>query len=535
MQLKGLRVLLPRHELQLLQSIRDHYVQLESSTAQRASYAQPSEERGSLTITDCPLLGGSVLYTAFLGPLSKFPGPRLRALTPLPDLLTVCSGNDAEAAIRLHASYGPVVRVAPNKLSFAGGRSWKEIHGFRKPGEAPILKDHTRYSKPFNGVASLVTETDPAVHARQRKLLSHSFADRTLKELEPLLQHWITLFRCKLEERMRSGEKVDLVKWFNCTTFDIMGDLAFNESLGMLENGEYSDWVKAIFGSVKVLTLIRAVKTTHWLVDMLANEFLVKSPRVQKQGALHWNYAKQRVDRRLARRPERTDLWTNIVKKRDEGEDGLSTEEQYSNASAFMIAGTETTATALSGTVYYLLRNPRYMEKLVQEIRTAHKRPDEITMESTQQLKYQAVLKEGLRMYPPVPIALPRIIPKDGVIIEGEFVPGGTVVGVDQMAVHRSEALYHQPNEFRPERWLAEDPTYQNDCLTSMEPFSTGSQNCIGKNLAWHEMRLILAATLHNFDLHLCEESEDWEKQKVYTFWEKIPLWVTLTPAQQKE
>ncbi|GIZ44446.1 hypothetical protein CKM354_000764300 [Cercospora kikuchii] len=505
MQLIRLRELLQRRVLQLLQFIRDHYAQPKSSTAQPASYAQCSRDRDSLANTGCPLLG-------------------------------VCSGNDAEVAVRLHTKYGPVVRVAPNKLSFAGERSWKDIYGFRKPGEAPILKDHTRYSKPFNGVGSLVTEIDPAVHARQRKLLSHSFADRNLKELEPLLQQWITLFRCKLEERMRSGENVDLVKWFNCTTFDIMGDLAFNESLGMLENGEYSDWVKAIFGSVKTITIIRAVKIIHWLVNTLADEFLVKSPKVQKQGAVHWNYAKQRVDRRLAKRPKRTDLWTNIVKKRDEGEDGLSTEEQYSNASTFMIAGTETTASALSGTIYYLLRNPAYMDRLVQEIRTSHKRPDDITMENTQQLKYlQAVLKEGLRMYPPVPTALPRIIPKSGVTIDGEFVPEGTVVGVHQMALHRSEALFYKANEFRPERWLGEDPAYQNDCLTSIEPFSTGPRNCIGKNLAWHEMRLILATTLYHFDLHLCEESGDWEKQKVYTFWEKIPLWVTLTPAQQKE
>lgn len=176
------------------------------------------------------------------------------------------------------------------------------------------------------------------------------------------------------------------------------------------------------------------------------------------------------------------------------------------------------------------------MARLVQEIRAAHTKPDEITMESTQQLKYlQAVLKEGLRMYPPAPTALPRIIPKGGAIVGDEFIPEGTVVGVHPTALNRSEALFHKPNEFRPERWLGEDSAYQNDCLTSIEPFSTGPRNCIGKNLALHEMRLILATTLYHFDLHLCEESADWGKQKVYLLWEKIPLWVTLTPAQQKE
>ncbi|KAF2210335.1 hypothetical protein CERZMDRAFT_113284 [Cercospora zeae-maydis SCOH1-5] len=479
---------------------------------------------------------GSILYTAFLGPLSKFPGPRLRALSPLPDTLAICSGKEAEAATQLHAKYGPVVRVAPNKLSFAGEKSWKEIYGFRKPGEAPILKDRVWYMTPFNGVASVISESDPAAHARQRKLLSHSFADRTLKELEPLLQQWVTLFRSKLEERTHKGEKVDMVKWYNWTTFDIMGDLSFNEDLGMLETGEYSDWVKAVFRNVKGGAFIRAVKKLHWLLNLLADEFLVKNEKIQKQAALHWNYSKQRVDRRLAKRPERTDLWTKFIEKQGREGVSLSMEEHYSNAAVFMLAGTETTATALSGTTYYLLRNPTYMNRLVQEIRAAHNSRDDITMESLQHLRYlQAVLQEGLRMYPPVPIALPRVIPKGGATLEGRLVPEDTVVGVSQMALHRSAALFHNPDEFRPERWLGEDPIYEHDCLNSIEPFSTGPRNCLGKNLAWHEMRLILATTLYNFDLHLCDESEGWAEQKVYVLWEKIPLWVRLSPVQQKE
>ncbi|KAM3420686.1 hypothetical protein BST61_g3940 [Cercospora zeina] len=479
---------------------------------------------------------GSILYTAFLGPLSKFPGPRLRALSPLPDATAIWSGKDAEAVTQLHAKYGPVVRLGPNKLSFIGEKSWKEIYGFRKPGEPPILKDKGWYMKPFNGVDSVVGEANPAAHARQRKLLSHSFADRTLKDLEPILQRWVTLFRSKLEDRMHRGEKLDMVKWYNCTTFDIMGDLSFNEDLGMLETGEYSEWVKAVFLNVKGGTFIRTVKKVHWLLNVLADQFLVKNQGLQKQAAMHWNYSKQRVDRRLAQRPERTDLWTKFIEKPGREGDGLSMGEHYSNASVFMLAGTETTATALSGTTFYLLRNPTYMNRLVQEIRSAHNSRDDITMESVQHLRYlQAVLQEGLRMYPPVPIALPRVTPKGGAILEGTFVPEDTIVGVPQQALHRSSALFHNAHEFRPERWLGEDPVYKDDCLNSIEPFSTGPRNCLGKNLAWHEMRLILATTLYNFDLHLCEESENWTDQKVYTLWEKIPLWVRLSPAQQEE
>lgn len=75
----------------------------------------------------------SAFYIAFLGPLRKYPGPPLRALSEYPLLLSLWRGNEARDYVALHAKYGPVVRVAPNKLSYAGGaQAHKDIYGFRK-------------------------------------------------------------------------------------------------------------------------------------------------------------------------------------------------------------------------------------------------------------------------------------------------------------------------------------------------------------------------------------------------------------------
>src|ERR1700755_639339 len=96
---------------------------------------------------------------------------------------------------------------------------------------------------------------------------------------------------------------------------------------------------------------------------------------------------------------------------RDE-KSGLTRQEMYSNASLFMIAGTETTATELSGMTYYLLKNPDKLKNLTDEIRGAFASDADITMERVAQLKYvQAVVEEGLRLYPPVANGLPRIVP----------------------------------------------------------------------------------------------------------------------------
>lgn len=81
---------------------------------------------------------------------------------------------------------------------------------------------------------------------------------------------------------------------------------------------------------------------------------------------------------------------------------GMSIEELQETCNALMLGGSETTASLLSGTVYYLLKNPEKLAKLNNEIRSAFKNADEITIVSTNRLTYQAaVVEEGLRIFPP--------------------------------------------------------------------------------------------------------------------------------------
>lgn len=91
-----------------------------------------------------------------------------------------------------------------------------------------------------------------------------------------------------------------------------------------------------------------------------------------------------------------------------------------------MIAGTETTATLLSGLTYELLMHPDIMKKLVAEVRSAFTTSEEISMEAIAKLPYmKACISEAFRMYPPVPVGLPHLTPADGSTICGHFVPPG--------------------------------------------------------------------------------------------------------------
>ena len=176
---------------------------------------------------------------------------------------------------------------------------------------------------------------------------------------------------------------------------------------------------------------------------------------------------------------------------------------------------------------FFLLHSPEHLSKLKAEIQGAFNTSEDFTLESLARLKYlNAVLQEGLRLYPPVPVGMPRRTPPAGATICGEYVPGDVAVAVHQFATFRSEAHFTRPTEFLPERWLG-DPAFQDDNHAALEPFSVGPRNCLGKNLAWHELRMILATVLMNFDLSLAKQSNDnWlVEQKSYLLWEKNPLW----------
>jgi hypothetical protein len=186
----------------------------------------------------------------------------------------------------------------------------------------------------------------------------------------------------------------------------------------MLQNSKYIPWVATTFASLKAATLLQVVSSlpiVSGLVNLLLGGFIGHMREV------HYKYSADRVDRRLATQTDRPDIWSLVLRK---GENALSLDEMHSNADLFMIAGTETTASVLSGLVYFLLLNPEKMETLKEEIRGAFKSRQDINMGSLSQLKYlQACIEEALRLYPPAPTGLPRLTPPGGTAICGEWVP----------------------------------------------------------------------------------------------------------------
>lgn len=472
------------------------------------------------------------IYRVYFHPLSRFPGPKSAAFTRLGDLKAIYTGTVHRRIARLHDQYGDIVRFSPNEISFRDPQAWKDIYGYGSkgtPGSAPP-KYWTRYGKSANGAESLVNVQSPIEHGRMRRIFNPAFSDRALKQQEPLFIKYANQLVQVAKDGLAkdANHKFDVVSLYNFTTFDVMGDLTFGEPLHMLDKNEYDPWVAIIFTSIKTATKISVMISYPLLSEAFK---LVFGPLMYKKRMEHFNHSVERVSKRLekGRSTEGVDLW-DLVLKQEDGR-GLSRAEMDANSSLFMMAGTETTATVLSGFTFLVLKNPDVLKKLTEEIRGAFSSSDEMSMEHLAALPYlNACLKETLRRYPPVVTGLPHFTPPDGSTICGQFVPPGTIVSAPHLAIYSSAKYFKDPLEFRPERWTG-DERYADDNRAAMQPFSVGARDCLGKNMAQHEMRLIAAKMFYNFDFELCPESDTWSDQYTFILWEKHPLMVRLRPV----
>ncbi|GME31502.1 Cytochrome P450 [Neofusicoccum parvum] len=472
----------------------------------------------------------SAIYNIYFHPLSKFPGPKLAAANGLTYWAVSWSGNLVYWLRDLHAKYGEVVRYGPNKLSYISPGAWKDIYGHRIGGRKANPKDTRFYPAELNGHRSLVNEKDDMQHGRIRRIFAYAFSDRALKEQESLIKRYADQLMDNIHRFIEEDANIelDLLKLYNCTTFDIMGDLAFGEPLGLLEHSEYSPWVQGIFGGIKAGDMLR-ITVEYPILGKIAEHFVPRQLKAKQKE--HFQFSTDRVNRRLEKGSNKPDFWTLILRQPEGSR--LSIEDMHANSSLFMIGGTETTATLLSGLTFYLLQNADKLQKLVEEVRTSFTSEDQLTIENLQKLKYMwACFEEALRMYPPAPSGLPREVAEGGNVICGRWVPETASVSVTQYAAFRSPLNFKDPDSFIPERWFP-DTGFDDDRKEVFQPFSFGPRNCLGKkSLAYHEMRLLFSKTLWHFDLELCPQSESWTNQKAYTIWEKHPLMVKFKPAR---
>lgn len=350
------------------------------------------------------------------------PGSKFCAASNVPYLCAVVKGDAVSWIRSQHDQYGEVIRIGTNKLSYISPQAWKDVFGHRTGGRLENSKDTKFYSPGWEGEHNIISVWDSQEHGRLRKIFSNAFSDKALRLQEPLIRTYVDKLVRTLDDAARSPDSStatqDLVKLYNCTTFDIIADLVLGKPLGLLDSSELSPWVEAVFNNMRMVA-IGGLMLEYPLLARIIKYFTPRSLREQQE--LHHKHTNDRVDERLRSSDERPDIWNLVLQKAD---GKLSLSQMYSNASVFMVGGSETTATLMSGLTYLLLQNPEKLQKLVAEVRGLSK--DQLTFECLAHLRYlQACFEETLRLYPPVPTALPREIPKGGNAICGDWIPEG--------------------------------------------------------------------------------------------------------------
>lgn len=141
----------------------------------------------------------------------------------------------------LTPSSGPVVRISPNELSFASVESWKAIYGLQPPGTPTPIKSefYEIYGAGFSSLC-IGSERNPQKHSQMRKMLSAAFATKALVEQEAIFSNVVDQFITSIGQLGGPETKgINMSKWFEMVSFDILGEMAFGESFHCIETGLY--------------------------------------------------------------------------------------------------------------------------------------------------------------------------------------------------------------------------------------------------------------------------------------------------------
>ncbi|ETN39028.1 uncharacterized protein HMPREF1541_07070 [Cyphellophora europaea CBS 101466] len=464
-------------------------------------------------------LTSTAVYRSFFHPLARYPGPFLAKLTPWWDVYHAYKGDKHLLFHRLHEQYGDFVRYGPNTVSINNPAALKAIYGHR----ANVRKSDFYLSFPaVPGAFSTHTALDLKMHARKRRVMSHAFSDSALKGVEDFVLEHVSAYINALTDRFnRSNTAPHSDKWTtpkNISTwstylgFDVMGDLAFGSGFGMLTG------TKPANRDAPVL-LMQAAKRHNttgpmpWLHQSGVDRILFRKLNLDRDQYLA--FSRNQVGERMASGAldsKRKDFFYYLLHSKDpETGEGFSKKELWGESNTLIIAGSDTTSTTLTSTIFYLLHNPATLARLQQEIRGAFESVEEIRAGPTlNDCKYlRACIDEALRMSPPVGAILPRQTLAGGIDILDHHIPEGVGVGCPIYALHHHQDYIPAAFDYKPERWIkGECDEKENEALLSVfNPFSIGSRGCIGKPMAYMELSLALARLLWKFDMRLPEGS----------------------------
>ncbi|KAH7371279.1 cytochrome P450 [Pyrenochaeta sp. MPI-SDFR-AT-0127] len=476
---------------------------------------------------------GWVIYSRYFHPLAKYPGPFFASISRLWLIIDVAKGNAEKTQRQLHARFGSIVRIAPDEIAIADPEAIKVIYaihsGFTK----------TDFYVPFRAAwgryPDLFTNLDEKQHAQRRRIVNNVYSMSNIIQMEKRIDDCVEVIVQKFTECAAKGSAIDMAAWAKWYAFDIIGELFFSSMFGFMKGAhDHEGYIEALNLLLPFNTLTCILPAYMRSIFRLGSTILPRASKAFK-AAKHLENA---ADMCIAERQgfldsgdiERKDMlqsFIDIMHEKGEAKDFGETEVKVEVFGA-LVAGSDTTAIAITSILYHLMRTPSAYKKLTAEIDQATEAgflsSPVVQYHEAMGLSYlDACCKEGMRLHPSIALTLPRHVPRDGRVIAGEWFPEGTRVGVNAAVVQRDKSVFGEDaDEFVPERWLDENAVRMERYLLH---FGTGSRSCIGKNISLSEIYKLIPQLLRSFHLELLEPDKEWETQnhwfnkpsKVYT------------------
>ena len=320
---------------------------------------------------------------------------------------------------------------------------------------------------------------------KQRRLIQPAFHKQKMNQLVENMNNTIVSELDALVEE----ESMDL--------FPVMSQLAFNvvaKSLFELSISEEKlNRIKFIIEEVQNF-LIKEIRLPHKAWWFSATGQVKKHLELAEENNL---IIQEIIEERTISKKEVNDLLNMLLETRyeDTGE-GMSTKQLIDEIKILFIAGHETTANALTFTLYLLGKHPEVQEKVYQEIIEIESSTNDV-VEKLQKMTYlNAVLNESMRLFPPAWITDRQNVEDDTL---GQFyIKKGTLIGVSFYELHRNPKYWDNPNEFIPERFLGEQKKHS---MQYFYPFGAGPRMCIGAGFAIYEMCLTLSHIIKKYEI----------------------------------
>lgn len=388
------------------------------------------------------------------------------------------------------------------------------------------------YTMMKNWIGNGLLTSEKSIWKKRRKALTPAFHFRILDEYVPIMNRRAAMLTEKLGDLSR--DYFDLLPVMRLTTFAILFETAMGVKLDE-EDVEKTQFLK-VNDEMAASIMTRMITIHHW-PDFIykrtkdGREFYEKVELVKKytQDILRSRKKAYKIESAQA---ERKQSFMDIL-LRMHMEEGVFTEEEIrEEVNTFMIGGFDTTAMAASFALHLLGNHPEAQAKVHDELDAVFGSDDQrpVTTEDIKQLKYlDCVIKEALRLYPPIPL-IARELGED-TTIEKYTIPKGSISLVLIYFMHRHPRFFPQPNAFVPERFLEADKERHPFLYI---PFASGSRNCIGQKFAQLEDKILLAQILRRFKVQSQIPNEDLQMSLELVLRPTQGLHVKFTPRDRK-